>query len=78
MESCFDLRHLREAGHCLDPELVERVQTKRDQFRMTHRGFCSLQDKDVSIVFLKMINVRLPFLLKKGPISGGTGFKING
>lgn len=73
--------HLGGNGLHHDPEPFERVllrRTKKDQFNMICRRFCGLQDKDVPIVFLGMINVRLSFLSKKHFLDGGTGCKVDG
>jgi len=64
-----------------DPEPFEKALLKRmkkGQFKMIFLGFCGLQDKDVSIVFLGMITVGLPLLLERDPFNRGTGCKING
>lgn len=73
--------HLGGDGLHYDPEPFERVHLRRmmgDQFKMICRRFCGLQDKDVSIVFLGLVKLRSPFILRKGPFDSGTGFKTNG
>ena len=73
--------HLGGNGLHHDPEPFKRVHLRRmegDQFKMICRRFCSLQDKDVSIVFLGLINLRLSFMSRKVPFGSGTGFKANG
>ncbi len=73
--------HLGGDGLHHDPEPFERVLLRRkkgDQLKMICRRFCGLQDKDISIVFLGVTNLRLSFMLKKGPSIGGTGCQFKG